>query len=59
MLQYNLPRIYMIHPIAEKVAIYPRKLDLAEKFTPDLILAWAERTKMEMDLIDVNLPNLV
>ena len=49
----------MIHPIAEKVAIYPRKLDLAEKFTPDLILAWAERTKMEMDLIDVNLPNLV
>ena len=38
---------------------YPRKLDNKLIFTPDLLLAWAERTRLEMDAFDVAIPQLL
>ena len=38
---------------------YPRKLDNKLIFTPDLLFAWAERTRLEMDAFDVVIPKLL
>ena len=47
----DLPHIYLVHPNSEKEAVpYPEKLDDVNKFSPELIIAWAEVTANELEI---------
>ena len=37
----DLPHFYIFNPTASKAAAYPEKLDDKEKYSPELIIAWA------------------
>ena len=36
--------------MSESAVMYPEKLDDVNKFTPELIMAWAEKAAVEIDL---------
>ena len=55
----DVPCIYLLHPDSEQMIKYPRKLDNETIFTPELLLAWADRTRLEMSAFDVILPDLL
>ena len=42
----DLPRIYFIDAVSDKVVMYPRKLDNESKFTEDLISNWKQMNKL-------------
>ena len=44
----DLPRIYFIDAVSDKVVMYPRKLDYANKFTEELISNWKQMNKLEI-----------
>ena len=55
----DVPCIYLLHPDSKQMMKYPRKLENQNLFTPDLILAWAERLRLQMDAYDVAIPALL
>ena len=55
----DLPCIYLLHPTSQQVLKYPRKFDEKSYYTPELLIAWAERTQIEMNTFDVVLPQLL
>ena len=55
----DIPCIYLLHPDSEQMIKYPRKLDNETIFTPELLLAWADRIRLEMNAYDVILPDLL
>ena len=44
----DLPRIYFIDAVSDKVVMYPRKLDDEGKFTVDLVSNWKQMNKLEI-----------
>ena len=46
----DVPHIYLLHSMSESAVMYPEKLDDVNKFTPELIMAWAEKAAIEIDL---------
>ena len=46
----DIPHIYLLHPTTETVTTYPEKLDDINKFSPELIMAWAEKTVIEWEI---------
>ena len=46
----DVPHIYLLHSMSESAVMYPEKLDDVNKFTPEVIMAWAEKAAIEIDL---------
>ena len=39
----DIPHIYVLHSMTEKAIPYPTKLDDINNFSPELVMAWAEK----------------
>ena len=48
----DIPHIYLLHPISETVTPYPEKLEDATRFSPELIVAWANKVIIEWEIAD-------
>ena len=48
----DLPHIYLFHPYHNRVEAYPEKLDDIAKFSPELVMTWAEKTIIEWQIAD-------
>ena len=46
----DLPHLYLFHPISDKAVPYPEKLDDINNFSPELIMAWAEKTNLSLEV---------
>ena len=46
----DVPHIYLLHSMSESAVMYPEKLDDVNKFSPELIMAWADKAAVEIDL---------
>lgn len=49
----ELPHLYYIDPYSHNAVSYPEKLEDIEKFTPELVLAWADVTRLETELKNI------
>ena len=46
----DLPHLYLYHPLSGKAVPYPDKLDDINNFSPELIMAWAEKTNLSVEV---------
>jgi len=46
----ELPNFFVLHPLTEQVVPYPRPLDDVKTFSPELILLWARRTILYLEV---------
>ena len=46
----DAPQFYLIHPTSYQAIPYPEKLDDIQKFSPDLIMVWAELTVISLEV---------
>ena len=46
----DLPHLYLFHSGTEKVIPYPSKLDDINNFSPELVMAWAEKTNLSIEV---------
>ena len=46
----DLPNLYLFHPVSDKAVPYPDKLDDINNFSPELIMAWAEKTNLSLEI---------
>ena len=51
--QADIPHLYLYHPYDNTVVAYPDKLDDSSKYSPELIMAWAEMTVLQWILDDM------
>ena len=48
----DLPHIYVLHSGSDAAIKYPGKLDDINNFTPELIIAWAEKELIQFEIHD-------
>ena len=48
----DLPHIYVLHSASDTAIKYPEKLDDINKYTPELIIAWAEKELIQFEIDD-------
>lgn len=46
----QLPMLYVMHPLTDQVVPYPEPLDDVANISPELVLLWARRTVLALDL---------
>ena len=46
----ELPNFFIIHPLSDQVVPYPETLDKPEDFSPEMILLWARRTVLYLEI---------
>ena len=50
----DVPHIYLYDAKSGYPMMYPEKLDDVNRFTPELILAWAEKSAEEINVANYN-----
>ena len=46
----DIPHIYMLHSYSGQSVMYPEKLEEVNNFSPELIMAWAQKSVLEIEL---------
>ena len=46
----DLPHLYLFNSATEKAVPFPSKLDDINNFSPELVMAWAEKTLMQIEI---------
>jgi len=48
--QEDVPHIYVLHSLTEQAIPYPTKLDDVNNFSPELVMAWAEKVVLQVEI---------
>lgn len=48
----DIPHLYLYHPFSHTTEAYPEKLDDITKFSPELVMLWAENTVLKWQIDD-------
>ena len=46
----DLPNFYVIHPLTQQIIPFPEPIDDIAKFSPDLVLLWARKQVLELEV---------
>lgn len=46
----DIPHIYLLHSYSGQSVMYPEKLEEVNNFSPELIMAWAQKSVLEIEL---------
>ena len=48
----DVPHIYLLHSLTETVAVYTEKLEDMNNFSPELIIAWAQKEVVHLETMN-------
>ena len=48
----DVPHIYLLHALTGTIAVYPEKLEDMNNFSPELIIAWAQKEVVHLEMMN-------